>query len=80
MRMHVRLDAATRAGIAARQQVIAQQQLILRALHRELEAFVSQAGGVDLVGEQWELDGEHGLLTRTDVGEARENKEQASGE
>jgi hypothetical protein len=67
--MIVRLDEATRAAITARQQMIAQQTHILRALQLELESFVSRAAGVDLAGEQWELDLAHGLLTRLDAGE-----------
>lgn len=67
----IKLDGPTRAGIAARQAIINQQQHILGALQSEFQAFVAKSAGVDLAAEHWELDLEHGLLTR---------KEQVSGE
>lgn len=71
------IPAPALEGIRARQALIAQHQLIVSALDRELMAFVAGELGVDLVNEHWALDMAHGLLVRQDKQSGMEESKEA---
>lgn len=60
----VKLDGPTWAAARARLALVEQHEVTARLLRHELECFVSQATGVNLTCEQWNLDIEHGLLEK----------------